>query len=168
MVFPASTNTFQNVHQTNHPFSYSLPKPTSIYPISFSFQSHASSTTFPTVSTTIDLPNSPIFSFNRVYSSSLVQSLYNRGQRFQCTREQIEDNNPSTTNDYEWENPSKQPSITSNDDQVNYPNSRVENPQNGESNSPPSNVGDANSVKNGIVSTTYVDEWWEKIDTDVF
>lgn len=166
MALLATAKTFQNVHLTNHPFSSSLPKPTLISPLSFSFQRDASSTAFPTVSVTTDLPNSTIFSFNRVHSSSLLQSLYNRGQRFQSPRAQVDDDSPSTLNDDEWGNPSKRPSTANNDERGNDPNSAAENPQNGESNSSPGNVGGANSAGNGPVSATYVDEWGEKTDPD--
>jgi hypothetical protein len=78
MALLATGKPFQNLHKTNHPpLPSPLPKPTLISPRPLSFQRHASSTTFPTVSATTDLPKSPIFSFNIVHSSSLVPSPYN-------------------------------------------------------------------------------------------
>nr|ABR17395.1 unknown [Picea sitchensis] len=166
MALLATGKPFQNLHKTNHPpLPSPLPKPTLISPRPLSFQRHASSTTFPTVSATTDLPKSPIFSFNIVHSSSLVPSPYNRGQRFQCPRVQIEDDIPPTLNDDEWGTP-RQPSIFSNGERGNDPNSGAENPQNGESNSPPGNVGGADSAGNGLVSATSVDEWGEKTVPD--
>lgn len=167
MAMLATAKPFQNLHKTNNPsLLLPEPKPTLISPHPFSFERHASSPTFPIVSATATLPKSPIFSFNRVQSSPLVPFPYNRGQRFQCPKAQIEDAIPPTLNDDEWRKVLKRPSNVGNDERGNDPNSAAENPENGESNSSSGNVGGADSAGNGVVSATYVDEWGEKTDPD--